>query len=121
MKLKTIFTALIGSAFLTSCFCDKVAVGNVSPTDELVHVYSTHNDHFIAGAVVTHDKASKHMQGIDDYVIEYKTTFGDIMVGALTGGIYTPTTVKYYVPKSNPKVVVEKQKFKSKAYKGYLK
>lgn len=61
------------------------------------------------------------MEGIKDYVVETKVTFGDGLVSCITMGIYTPTTTKYYVPKSNPKVVVEKKKKMSKAYKGHLK
>lgn len=121
MKTKTFVAAIASCALLSSCYCDKIVIGNVKPSDELVHVQSVRNTHVIAGAIVSHEKASTYMEGIKDYVIESKMTFGDLLIGGLTLGIYTPTTTKYYVPKTNPNVVVEKQKFHSKAYKGHLK
>ncbi len=113
--------AFISATGLTSCYNDKVIVGNVSPDEELVHVASQRNAHVIYGAIVTHDKASNHVGDVKDYVIETKQTFGDMLLGGVTLGIYTPTTTKYYVSKANPKVVVEKKKKGSKAYQGYLK
>lgn len=71
---------------------------------------------------VTHDKADKYILNTPNYVIENKQTFGDLFVSGITFGIYTPTTTKYYVPKSTSNIVVSKKKKKwSKAYKGYLK
>lgn len=114
--------SLIGIAFLmSSCFCDKITVGNVSPEEPLVHVASRHNPHFLMGAVVSHEKAKGSIPGVDNYVVEVKRTFGDLFVSAITIGIYQPTTTKYYVEKSDPRVVVIKKKKGSKAYKGYLK
>lgn len=121
MKTKTLAVAAVSCMFLSSCYCDKITIGNVSSGEELVHVSSVHNAHVLGGLIVSHDKASNEMNGISDYVIENKQTFGDLFVSGITFGIYTPTTTKYYVPKSNPNVVVEKQKFMSKAYKGHLK
>lgn len=113
--------ALASCALLSSCYCNKLTVGNVSSSEELVHVKSVRNTHVLGGLIVNHDKASNHMEGISDYVVESKMTFGDLFVSGITFGIYTPSTTKYYVPKSNPKVVVEQKKFQSKAYKGHLK
>ena len=106
---------------MSSCFCDKITVGNVSPEEPLVHVASRHNPHFLMGAVVSHEKAKGSIPGVDNYVVEVKRTFGDLFVSAITIGIYQPTTTKYYVEKSDPRVVVIKKKKGSKAYKGYLK
>lgn len=121
MKIKFFAVAALSCAMLSSCYCDKLVVGNVGANEELVHVESVRNPHVLGGLIVNHDKASRHMEGIDNYVVEHKMTFGDVILSGVTLGIYTPSTTKYYVPKSNPKVVVEKQKFKSKAYKGHLK
>lgn len=120
MKATFFAVAIASCALLSSCYCDKVTVGNVNPNEELVHVASVRNPHII-GLMVNKDKASNHLEGINDYVVEHKQTFGDMVLTGVTFGIYSPTTTKYYVPKSNPKVVVEKQKFNSKAYKGHLK
>lgn len=121
MKAKTLAIAAVSCMFLSSCYCDKISVGNISPGDELVHVSSVRNTHVLGGLIVSHNKVENQMQGINDYVIENKMTFGDLFVSGLTLGIYTPSTTKYYVPKSNPNVVVEKKKSMSKAYKGHLK
>lgn len=121
MKIKVLAAALVSCAMLSSCYCDKVTVGKISDTEELVHVKSVRNAHIFGGLMVSHDKTSNYMEGIDNYVVENKMTFGDLVLSIVTGSIYTPSTTKYYVPKSNPNVVVEKKKFKSKAYKGHLK
>ena len=71
--------------------------------------------------MVSHEKAKGSIPGVDNYVVEVKRTFGDLFVSAITIGIYQPTTTKYYVEKSDPRVVVKKKKAGSKAYKGYLK
>lgn len=121
MKIKVFAVAAVSCALLSSCYCDKLVVGNVGANEELVHVESVRHPHVLGGLVVNHDKASYHMEGINDYVVERKMTFGDMVLSVVTFGIYTPSTTKYYVPKSNPRVVAEKQKFQSKAYQGHLK
>ena len=120
-KIMFATVAIVSATGFTSCYNDKVIIGNVSPDEEMVHVASARNSHVIYGAIVTHDKASNYVGDIKDYVIETKQTFGDMLLGGVTLGIYTPSTTKYYVSKSNPKVVVEKKKKGSKAYKGHLK
>ena len=120
---KFFVSALVASSSLlvSSCYCDKMAVGNVSNDEPLVHVASERNHHFIGGLVVKHDKLENHLPGVRDYVVERKISFWDGFVTCITWGIYTPSTTKFYVPKSNPNVVVEKEKFMSKAYQGHLK
>ena len=118
---KSFLLACVVSTLLTSCYCDKVFVGNVDPQDELVHVASSRNTHVINGAMVTKNNVKQFIGDTKDYVIAYKQTFGDMLLGGLTLGIYTPTTTKYYVKKDNPNVVIEKKKKKSKAYTGHLK
>lgn len=118
---KSLLILAVAAMGLSSCYCDKMTVGSVQPNEDLVHVASIHHNHFIGGAVVMKNNTKSFVPNVENYVIENKMTIGDILVSGLTGGIYTPTTTKFYVPASNPKVVKEKQKFKSKAYKGYLK
>ena len=120
---KIVIAVLVASSslLLSSCYCDKLTVGNVSHDEPLVHVASERNHHFIGGLVVKHDKVEDHLPGVKDYVVERKMTFWDGVATCITCGIYSPSTTKFYVPKSNPNVVVEKQKFQSKAYKGSLK
>lgn len=120
--MKKIHLLVVGIALsFSSCYCDKIIIGSVDQGEELVHVASERNVHVLYGAIVTHEKAKNYVPEVENYVIATKHTFGDLFVSWLTGGIYTPTTTKYYVPKSNPRVVVIEQKMGSKAYKGYLK
>lgn len=105
---------------LSSCYCDKYTVGNVSTHQEIVHVASVHNAHFIWGAFVKHDTTKHYVANLENYIIENKRTFGDLLVSGITLGIYTPTTTKFYVPENNSNAIVTKKKFHSKAYKGYL-
>ena len=118
---KNIILLAVASSVLSSCFCDKIFVGNVKPHDELVHIASSHNGHVIGGAIVMKNNVKQYVGETEDYVIANKHTFGDLVVSTFTAGIYTPTTTKYYVKKDNPNVVVLKKKMMSKAYKGYLK
>lgn len=118
---KHLFFAFLASMALTSCYCDKVFVGNVTPNDELVHVASARNAHFLTGLGVTKHDVSEYIGNTKDYVIANKQTFGDMLLSNLTFSIYSPSTTKFYVKKDNPNVVVEKKKKGSKAYKGHLK
>lgn len=120
MKKIHLLVAGIALSF-SSCYCDKITVGSVGQGEELVHVASERNVHFFMGAIVSHEKAKSFVPDVENYVIATKQTFGDLFAQWITCGIYTPTTTKYYVPKSDPRVVVMWKKDGSKAYKGYLK
>lgn len=121
--MKKVLLLGVGAAlFLSSCYCNKMTVGTVQREEPLVHVSSERNPHFLGGLIVKKDKVKNHVPGVENYVIETKQTFWDAVATWATGYIYSPTTTKYYVPKSNPNVVAKKKKkFLSKAYKGYLK
>lgn len=121
MMLKKLFLGFGAALLLSSCYCDKITVGTVQPDEKLVHVASVRNGHFLGGMIVKKDKAKNSVPDVENYVMEVKRTFGDLFISTLTVGIYTPTTTKYYVPRTNPRVVTQKKKFRSKAYKGYLK
>ncbi len=116
-----LFFGLVSLFVLSSCYCDKIYVGDVNENDEVVHVASVRNTHFIEGAIVKKHNVKDYIGDTKDYVIANKHTFGDLFISGLTFGIYTPTTTKYYVKKNHPRVVVEEKKSRSKAYKGYLK
>lgn len=119
--MKKNFLGIVALTCLSSCYCDKITVGKVAPDEKLVHVASEHNFHFLCGAQVSKRSAQASVPGVENFVIKNKQTFGDMLLGGLSFGLVTPTTTKYYVPASNPRVVVGDKKFMSKAYKGYLK
>lgn len=72
-------------------------------------------------AWVKHNATKHYVANLENYIIENKRTFGDLLVSGITLGIYTPTTTKFYVPENNSNAIVTKKKFHSKSYKGYLK
>ena len=119
--MKKILLLALCAICLSSCFCDKIAVGNIDYNVDLVHVKSTRNAHILFGAIVTHERTADYVPFIENYVVETKMTFWDMFVGGLTLGIYQPTTTKYYVPINDPNVVSDKKKFMSSAHKGRLK
>ena len=50
--MKKVFISVLvasSSLLMSSCYCDKLAVGNVSHDEPLVHVASQRNHHFIGG------------------------------------------------------------------------
>lgn len=113
--MKKIHLLAVGVALsFSSCYCNKIIVGTIDQDEELVHVASERNAHIFGGAIVTHEKAKNYVSDVENYVIETKRTFGDMLAQWITGGIYTPTTTKYYVSKSNPRVVVVSKKWEVK-------
>lgn len=61
---------------LTSCYCDKYAVGTINPEEPLVHVASEHNQHFLCGLIVNHQKVKSYVPGVENYLIEKNRLFG---------------------------------------------
>lgn len=119
--MKKFFLGIVALTCLSSCYCDKITVGKVAPYEKLVHVASDRNFHYLYGLHVSKRPAQASIPGVENFVIKNKQTFGDMLLSTLSFGLVTPTTTKYYVPASNPRVVVGDKKFMSKAYNGYLK
>lgn len=123
--MKKIFSSLaicMSCMFLmSSCFCDKVFVGDWSNEDTPVHVKSIHNSHSIGGCIVTHNNITDFVNDSKDYIIENKRTFGDLVVSSLTIGLYSPTTTKIYVKAANVAIELGNKKFGSKTWKGTYK
>lgn len=84
---------------LQSCYCSTVCVGDMKKDDPAVCVNTIHNPHFLYGLVSSKNIAAKeYVAGQEDYKVKHYWSFVDGLLSTLTGGIYTPTTTKVYLP-----------------------
>ena len=97
--MKRIFTVCACATMLCSCYTSRILVGDVTPKEPMVEVAKKHDAHFIGGLVKTaKNVAEEHVGTAQNYMIRSQYGFGDIVLSAITAGIYTPTTTKYYLP-----------------------
>lgn len=97
--MKRIFTVCACATMLCSCYTSRILVGDVTPKEPMVEVAKKHDAHFIGGLVKTaKNVAEEHVGTAQNYMIRSQYGFGDIVLSAITVGIYTPTTTKYYLP-----------------------
>ena len=97
--MKRIFTICACATMLCSCYTSRILVGDVTPKEPMVEVSKKHDAHFIGGLVKTaRNVAEEHVGKAENYMIRSQYGFGDIVLSAITAGIYTPTTTKYYMP-----------------------
>ncbi len=83
----------------TSCYTNRLLVGDVKPKEPMVEVSKEHNAHFIGGLAKTAKSiAEEHVGEAKNYAVMTRYGFGDMMLSLITAGIYTPTTTKYYIP-----------------------
>lgn len=79
------------STLLTSCYSYTTVVGNGAKGTEKV---SKWNPYFVEGLIQGKQVNPKELAGNStDYTVNTKLSFGNMLVGAVTLGIYTPTTV----------------------------
>lgn len=87
------------ATMLCSCYTSRILVGDTKPKEPMIEVAKSHDAHFIGGLVKTaKNVAEEHIGDAENYMIRSQYGFGDIVLSAITAGIYTPTTSKYYVP-----------------------
>ncbi|MGV8095548.1 MAG: Bor family protein [Mangrovibacterium sp.] len=99
--MKKVFFAFIVVLAFTSCYNNKILVGNISENDPVIEVYKVMNSHWIYGLVPaekTNLKVDEYLKGKKDYIVKTNISFVDGLIGSLTFGIYTPTTTTFYVP-----------------------
>lgn len=83
----------------TSCYTRRILIGDTQPKEPMVEVSKEHNAHFIGGLVKTAKTvAEEHVGDAENFAVMTRLGFGDIVLSAITAGIYTPTTTKYYIP-----------------------
>ena len=89
---------------LESCYSSSLYYGNVTPKTPVKKVATEHHSHFIGGLIGEgKDRAKEHVNGAEDYKVKHQITFLDGLISYVTGGLYTPSTTKYYVPKNSVK------------------
>lgn len=97
--MKRIITICACATMLCSCYTTRVLVGDVKPNEPMIEVSKKHDAHFLGGLVKTAKNiAEEHVGEAENFMIRSQYGFGDIMLSAISLGIYTPTTSKYYIP-----------------------
>lgn len=101
MKKRNLFLGLLLAVSLSSCYNCKVACGDITPKSPVVKVNSEWNHHFLFGLIPGKNadmQGKQYVNNAPNYVVKTNMTFVNGLVGALTLGIYTPTTTTFYVP-----------------------
>ncbi|MDR3129830.1 MAG: Bor family protein [Tannerellaceae bacterium] len=96
--MKKVFCVLCCVALLSSCYTAKLVVGEEAAA--YTKVASVKN-HFLVGGLIPlkNQYGTKEIAGnAKNYVVQTQHSFVDLLVGALTSGIYTPTTTTILVP-----------------------
>lgn len=94
-----IAAVLVCAACAVSCSTSRISVGDVKPKEPMVEVSKEHNAHFIMGLAKTGKTiAEEHVGDAQNYAVVTRIGFGDLVLSAVTAGIYTPSTTKYYIP-----------------------
>jgi hypothetical protein len=104
MKKGIIFFAFCAIMTLTSCYNATIVTNGMGLYDECKVVDVQHNSHFIEGLVNSpRTKASQYVDETKPYKVHHYLSFTDMLIGAFTLGIYTPSTTKWYVPEGTTK------------------
>lgn len=86
---------------LTSCYTTRTYVGNIKPGEPTIKVNELHVHHLLCGLVPisNHEiEPTKYINKHKNFVVKNQLTFIDGLIGTLTGGIYTPSTVTFEIP-----------------------
>ena len=100
-KIVCIAVCLMAALSVSSCYSTRISYGQVEQNEPLVQVNRTWNHHIIAGLVPVGNnkvKSEKFVPGQTNYVVKTNQSFLNLLVGAITFGIYTPTQTTFYVP-----------------------
>ena len=91
--------AVCAVLLMSSCYTTSTYVGNTRPNQPMVEVQTVRNPHYLYGLIgESKMKASKMVDGENDYMVKHQMTFLDCVFSSVTFGIYTPTTTTFYVP-----------------------
>lgn len=89
--MKKTLIAVIAIITLHSCYSYTTIVGEGPKGNDKV---SKWNPYFIEGLIPGQQVDPKQLaQGSENYSVNQKLSFGNMIVAALTAGIYTPTTI----------------------------
>ncbi len=105
--MKRFFTLAIMGMIMTSCYSTRIMIGDVTPKEPTVKVNSKMNHYLIAGLApigntnINSEEANEYVGNAENYVIKNSITFVDGLIACITGGIYTPSHIEFYVPMSD--------------------
>lgn len=90
---------LCTTLMLGSCYSTTVSVGDMQPTDPAVEVNTAHNGHFLGGIInATKVEDDVYVGDNKNYLMKTYVSVGDAFISALSGGLFSPTTTKFYLP-----------------------
>lgn len=92
---------LLASFSFTSCYNTKVFCGDTTKQTPVVKVNSEWNHHLLYGLIPLNNakmEAKEYVGNKESYVVKTNQTFVNMLVNAITLGLYTPTTTTYYLP-----------------------
>lgn len=91
----------IAATCFTSCYSTRLTYGNVKPKEPMVQVNKVWNHHLIYGLVPVGNNKLKSEEYVNDapnYMVKTNINFLNWLVTGVTGGIYTPSQTKFYIP-----------------------
>ena len=99
---RIIVSIVIASMVLVmqSCYQSSTVVGSMTVDEPSVCVHTFHKAHFLGG-LITSDKNLKvkdYVKNREAYKVKNYHSFLDGLLSSVTLGIYTPTTIKIYLP-----------------------
>ncbi|WP_159517258.1 Bor/Iss family lipoprotein [Sunxiuqinia indica] len=99
--MKKFLFAAICVLTLSSCYNNRILVGDVSENDPVIEVQKQWNSHWLYGLIPgkkTNMDADLFVKGRQNYVVKTNISFVNGLIGSITWGIYCPTTTTFYVP-----------------------
>ncbi|PTM02932.1 MAG: hypothetical protein DA405_11875 [Bacteroidetes bacterium] len=102
---KHIFTGLLLTAVslsISSCFSQRYKVGPLELTEKTI--INTQKSHFLFYGLVALNEVMLDSLTLDsaNYRVEVIHTFPDVLVSAMTVGVYTPSTIRVEVSAEKP-------------------
>ena len=90
-RIKNLGVCLLLTVCMSSCYVSTYVVGNGGTAAKEERIK---NQYWLGGIVTGKQADTKQMaQGKSDYTIQSKFTFADMLLNAVTWGIYSPRTV----------------------------
>lgn len=95
----TIFAACM-VLMMQSCYQSTVVVGDMTADEPSLCVHTIRNAHFLDGLINPENdfQVQEYVKGREAYKVKHYRSFLDGLLSSVTCGVYTPSTVKIYIP-----------------------
>ena len=95
MKKSLLFAVACTAALIfTSCYNTRIIVGSVDPKEPVIEINKEEWVHHLIGGLIPLNNAtadaSKYVNNAPNYIVKTNMSFLNMLVGGITGGIYTP-------------------------------